>query len=174
VVWTRQNEPLGSNRLPSTLLLLLSGGSTLPKGAPQDLTFTGVAPLAADVVGVNKGDAPLTITGVQLWQGAVVNLADGGTGRGTTPGELCTPASTDACAVFAWAPGQDPSSTVPVTLAGTGDPQFPVTHPLGHLVFGGDAGVAPAIGRPYTVFAVISTTDTYNPPVVSTITGTAR
>ncbi len=174
VIWTRQSEPLGRLLMPSTLLLLLSGGSALPKGAPQDITFTGAPPLSADVVGVNKGDAPLTFTKVELWQGALTTLSDGGTGRGSTPGELCTPASTDACAVFAWAPGQSPSGTVPVTLPGTGDPQFPATRPLGHLVFGPDGGVAPQLGREYTVFAVISTSDSYNPPVVSTIKGTAR
>lgn len=172
LVWSRQGEPLGTNRPPSTLLLLLSGGSMLPNGQPQDISLTGSLPVTEDVLGVNKGDAPLTITGATLMQGALLTLADGGTSRGLTPGEVCTPSSTDACAVFAWAAGANPNASLPVRLPGTTDQAVPVTKLLGKITFGGpDAGV-PQSGRVYTVFAVLQTDDPYRPQVVSTFRAT--
>ncbi len=172
VVWTRQGEPAGTTRAPGTLILNLTGQSQLPKGVSQDITFNATPPVEQDFKGLgNAGDAPLTVTGVALWMGAA---NDAGV-RGTTPGEACTAASTGDCAMFSWAPDAGPLGALPVVLAGTTNPSAPTTQVLGRIVFGADdAGVKPQLGKPYTVFAVITTNDPWAPRVVSTIKGTAH
>ncbi len=172
VVFTRQGEPLGTMRLPQSLIVNVTGQSRLPRAGNQDVTMMGTVPQTVDFKGVaNGGDAPLRITGVSTWQAEY--LADGG--RGTQPFEVCDPSSTGDCAVFSWEPGHDPASILPLTLAGTNMPTNPVATILGRMVFGAaDAGTQPLLNKPYQVFVVIETDDPYSPQVVASVKGTAR
>lgn len=173
VLFTRQGEPAGTMRTPQTLILNLTGQSVLPRGVPQDIVMNGTVPLTVDFLGVgNAGEAPLRVTQVSLWQAEF--LLDGG--RSTTPYELCDPMSTGDCRFFHWAPGNDPNTTLPRSLAGTPNVSVPTREILGRIVFGAalDGGVAPLTNREYGVYAVIDTNDPYAPQVIARVRGTAR
>lgn len=174
VLWTRQGEPPGSTRLPQTLIVNLTGQSLLPRGVPQDISMTGVVPLSADFYGVgNAGDAPLWVQSVSLWQAEF--LPDGG--RGTVPFEPCDDQSTGDCRFFHWsADGGDPNAGLPKSLPGTSNTSVPTRQVLGKIEFGPapDGGVSPQLNKEYVVFAVIQTSDPYQPQVVARLRGTAR
>lgn len=174
VLWTRQGEPVGSTRLPQTLILNLTGQSLLPRGVPQDITMTGTVTLTADFYGVgNAGDAPLLVQNISLWQPEF--LVDGG--RGTVPFELCDDLSTGDCRFFHWsADGGDPNGGLPKSLAGTSNTSVPTRQVLGKIEFGPapDGGVSPQLNKEYGVFAVIQTSDPYLPQVIARVRGTAR
>ncbi|MBL8921078.1 MAG: choice-of-anchor D domain-containing protein [Myxococcaceae bacterium] len=162
IFWTRQNEPIGAaTRQPQAAVLILTGQSLLPRGVTSDLNIT----LSGQVTSVNQsynglsniGDAPLTIRAAQLWQ--AMFLADGGTGA--EPFEECLPGAGGACRFFWWAT----PPTLPTTLAGTPQPNMPVSRPLGQIAFGQqDGGVAAQVGTPYRIFAVFETDDPYGSP----------
>jgi hypothetical protein len=179
VLWTRQGEPVGTNRVPSSLILNLTGSSLLPRGVQQDIVMSGTVPLKVDFIGVgNAGDAPLRIDDIKLYQAEF--LADGGRGAGPDFATgVCDEFASFDCRFFGWDDGGVPNARLPRTLAGTNNVSVPVKEPLGRLVFGGggeDGGVPSNLqqNREYTVFAVITTNDPYAPQVVAKIRATAR
>jgi hypothetical protein len=171
ITWTRQGEPPNTpNRRPTSLFLSLVGGSRLPRGVSQDIVISGTVPLAQEVLAVaNRGSAPLTVNRVRLFQQSL--LADGG--RSATPDELCATSTSEDCQAFAWE--VNPSGVLPVTLSAA-DGGVPTSRALGRLVFGpADGGVGvnpPQVGRVYRVFAVVDTSDPYQPQVTSQIQAT--
>lgn len=166
VIWTRQGEPGGTNRLPVSLFATIRGASQLPRGVPQDINITATIPGRAPFIGtVNQGTAPLRILKVELAQRDF--LADGG--RSAGPDLLCSNSGGTAdCGVFSWDTNGDPNALLPVVLppvdAGMASPRQ-----LGTVLFGGPGGATPVMNTRYKVFAVITTNDPYNPVVVSTI-----
>jgi hypothetical protein len=169
VLWTRQGEPAGSNRPPSSFFLSLTGGSLLPRGVPQDITMSGTLPLKEGFFGVGSaGEAPLRVTDISLYQAAF--LADGGRSAGPDLANgLCDPLAQFDCRLFSWDDGGVPA--LPRTLAGTSNTSVPVKALLGRIVFGaGSTTLTP--GVEYTVFAVITTSDPYSPQVVSRVRAT--
>lgn len=171
VTWTRQAEPAGTNRPPPSLILLLTGGSMLPRAVPQDITMSGTLPLHSDYYGVgNAGEAPLQVSDVRLFQAEY--LADGG--RGTGPdyaAGLCQGASGGDCRYFTWAVGGAP--VLPKTLGGTTNSGAPTKTLLGTIVFGADStGLIPH--RDYFIYAVATTNDPYAPLIVSRVRGTSN
>jgi hypothetical protein len=174
MLWTRQGEPLGSARMPQTLIANFTGQSLLPRGVPQDITMSGTVTLSADFYGVgNAGDAPLVVQSVGLWQPEF--LVDGG--RGTTPFEQCDELSTGDCRFFHWSTdGGNPSARLPLTLSGTTNTSVPTRQVLGRLQFGPapDGGVSPQLNKDYGVLAVIQTSDPYLPQVIARVRGVAR
>lgn len=167
--WSRQNEPLGTNRLPQSFVVILNGQSLLPRGVSSDINIS----LSGQVTSVtqnynglsNLGDAPLTIRTAQLWQASF--LADGGTG--TEPFEECLSGAGGACRFFWWST----PPTLPTQLNGTPSPSQPVTRVLGQIGFGQQDGglVAPQVGTAYRVFAVFETDDPYGAPCPYPTTG---
>lgn len=182
IFWSRQGEPIGAaTRQPQAAVLILNGQSLLPRGVVSDINIS----LSGQVTSVtqsynglsNIGDAPLTIRTAQLWQ--AMFLADGGTG--TEPFEECLPGAGGACRFFWWST----PPTLPTTLAGTTQPNMPVTRALGQIGFGQQDGgtLAPQVGTAYRVFAVFETDDPYGAPcpyptsgscVISTLRGIAQ
>lgn len=168
IFWTRQNEPLGTNRLPQAFVVILNGQSLLPRGVPSDIniSLSGQVPsVVQNYSGLsNAGDAPLTIRTAQLWQATF--LADGGTG--TEPFEECLPGAGGACRFFWWST----PPTLPAQLNGTASPSQPVSRVLGQIGFGQqDGGAAPQVGTAYRVFAVFETDDPYGSPCPYPTTG---
>jgi hypothetical protein len=169
IFWTRQNEPLGTNRLPQAFVVILNGQSLLPRGVPSDLniSLTGqVNSVAQNYNGLsNLGDAPLTIRTAQIWQGDT--YPDGGTGA--EPFEECVPgAGSGACRFFWWST----PPTLPAQLNGTSSPSQPVSRVLGQIGFGRqDGGAAPQMGTAFRAFAVFETDDPYGAPCPYPTTG---
>jgi hypothetical protein len=159
IFWLRNGEPQGTNRLPQSAVILLTGQSLLPRGVPNDvnITLSGmVTSVAQNYNGLsNLGDAPLVIRTAQIWGPEF--LSDGGTG--SQPFEECIPgAFSSSCQLFFWAT----PPTLPTTLAGTASPSMPVSRILGQIGFGQrDGGTAPQVGTPYRAFAVFETDDPY-------------
>jgi hypothetical protein len=161
VAWTRQGEPSGSMRRPTSMLATLTGASLLSQPVPNPVSFTGNRPVPQDVSLIsNTGDGPVQLLGVELWQSQ-----DGG----TTPTQSCAAATTGPCLYYAWV--QPPH--FPVLLEGTTVPGARVNTVVGRLAFGvaddGGVYVAPALEQ--RVFAVVQTSDPYSPSVTVPITG---
>lgn len=169
IFWSRQNEPGGTNRLPQSIVMILTGQSLLPRGVTSDINIA-LGGMSTSVVqpynGLsNLGDAPLTVRTAQLWQGEF--FLDGGTG--SVPFEECLLGAGGACRFFWWST----PPVLPTTLAGTPTPTQPVSRVLGQLGFGQQDGgtLAPQVGTPYRVFAVFETDDPYGSPCPYPTTG---
>lgn len=170
IFWSRQNEPLGTNRLPQAAVVILTGQSVLPRGVPFDLNISlagMIRSVTQNYNGLsNLGDGPLTIRSATIWQGEF--LLDGGTGP--APFEECQAGATaGACAFYWW----ETAPTVPFTLAGTPLPSQPSTRVVGQIGFGQrDGGTAtPQVGTTYRAFAVFETNDPYGGPCPFQSTG---
>jgi hypothetical protein len=175
VLWTRQGEPAGTNRPPSSLILNLTGNSLLPRGVPQDITMSGTVPLKGDFFGVgNAGEAPLRVTGIQLYQADFLPDAGRSAGPDFATG-LCDATASFDCRFFSWDPdGGVPSAVLPKTLAGTTNTSVPVRELLGRIIFGAPTGMPPVNNVEYTVFAVMTTNDPYAPQVIAKIKATGH
>lgn len=175
----RQGEPLGTNRTPTAIILLLSGSSALPNAQPSDVSVTATRvqlPRALPFVGViNPGSAPVTLNSVELME----ELLDAGAGDGPNGGVLvsCSGApATSQCARFAWAPGGNPNTNAPITLPASDGGSTPA---IGTLLFGPDGGYSADGGVDcvfsvcpnfqYTIYGVTQTSDPYHPRVVAKI-----
>lgn len=182
LLWTRQGEPGGTNRLPGTLFLNFSASSQLPRAVNSDWSCGTSAspatlPCEAPFFGVNNGgDAPLKITKVELWQEFSPTFGDGG---GPTGGifQACDPMNPSGdCAAFTWkkVDGGDPNQYAPHSLAATTSPSSPTQKQIGRLAFGEaclDGGLSACANTPFRVYAVISTDDPYSPNVITKISG---
>jgi hypothetical protein len=167
VLWSRQNEPFGANRAPTSLILTLTGQSLLPRALPTPINMNGSVPQTVDFRGVsNAGSAPLPLTKVELWQGQ--SEPDGG--RSATPFERCAVATSGDCKYFGWA-------TDPAVLLGSGTFALPAAGAtqasavLGQVTFGPAGGPTPVQHHLYTVYAVIDTGDPYAAQIVAPVTG---
>jgi hypothetical protein len=162
IVWTRQGEPLGTARRPSTMLATLSGSSVLSAPLPFPVTFTGNSPMPQDVdLVVNTGDGPVRLLAAELWQSA-----DGG----ATPGVRCADVDAGPCTHFAWITGP----TLPVLLEGTTAVGGRVSKRVGRLAYGtytDDGGVYVVPSQEQRVWAIVDTTDPYVPKVTVPIIG---
>lgn len=167
IIWTKQGEP--ATRPPPSLFLTLTGESRLPRGVPQDVSLQGSIPTQVAFLGAgNAGPAPLTLTGVELFQ--TDELPDGG--RSAEPTLACVLAAPGQdCSFFSWAPGQDPTVNVTATTPVNLPPSVvgPTTRTIGQLVFGADGGPEPQANVTYTIYAIIHTNDPYSPTVRSRI-----
>lgn len=194
VLWTRQGEPVGTNRPPTTVFLTLTGASRLPRALPADLGYGSLGTPATvnpsgftqDFIGVvNAGDAQLVVNAVELWEElpspypADSGMADAG---GPTGGifQQCNFSNLASdCSRFAWTTdGGDPSVRMPFALdAGTAS--VPAQAVLGRLTFapnGSGACINNGVACPnqlYRLWAVIRTNDPYAPVVLSKVTGVA-
>lgn len=170
VVWTRQ-DPLGSTHMPQTLLLTLTGGSLLPAAkpkpvnigqanAPAAIPFT--TPISVELV-TNEGQAPLTLTAVDLYEEVGCALADGGMSDGGCMSSCATAGMNSPCKGFIWADGGVPSQLLPVTLDGGANAGTPSQKVIGKLFVGcaADDGSCPTMITHLKVFAVVSTSDPY-------------
>lgn len=161
IIWNRQGEPLGTMRLPNSMVATVTGASRLSDPQPNGVTFTGNNPAPQDVTLVsNTGDGPVRLLGVELWQSA-----DGG----LVPTERCSMVTGGACQWFSWASGP----TLPVTLSGTTTPGGRISQVIGQLEYGtlDDAGVRVVPSQEQRIFAVVNTSDPYTPTVTVTISG---
>jgi hypothetical protein len=164
VIWTRQNEPGGSNRQPGVLLASLTGSSLLSNPEPYGITFTGnqPAPQTVNLIS-NTGFGPLQVTDISLRY-----ATDGG----AVPNADCEGVVAAPCVYFAWLDG---GATLPVTLEGARP--LPVSKPLRDLAYGtwtvgtNDAGYYVAPSAEQKVWARVQTTDPYEPVVLVPITG---
>lgn len=160
VLWTRQGEPAGTSRLPSSLVATLTGASLLSAPEPNGVTFTGNSPVPQDVTLVsNTGDGPVRLLAASLWQSS-----DGG----LVPDQPCASATSGSCQYFAWLSGP----TLPVLLEGTTGGR--VQKQVGRISYGvyeADGGFYVPPSQPQRVFAVVDTSDPYTPRVVVPISG---
>ncbi|MFT3706207.1 MAG: choice-of-anchor D domain-containing protein [Archangium sp.] len=160
ILWTRQGEPLGTMRRPSSMIATLNGASLLSDPQPNTVTFTGNNPAPQDVTLVsNTGDGPVVLLQAELWQ-----TTDGG-----PPNERCAVATGGPCQYFSWTTGP----TLPVTLEGTTTPTVRITRVVGQLVYGtlDDAGMRQVPSLEQRVYAIVFTSDPYTPYVTIPITG---
>jgi hypothetical protein len=165
---TRQ-EPAGTDRAPTSLVLNLTGQSQLPHGVPQELSMSGPLPLRSEFTGVgNVGDARLELLGLSFYQAAF--LQDGGRGSGPDfDAGLCDAAAQGDCGYFSWADG---GPTFPLALSG-GSSSSPTNHLLGTVLFDALAdGGAPLFNREYVLYVVFVTSDPYGSPLVARVRGT--
>jgi hypothetical protein len=162
VLWTRQGEPAGTMRLPSSLVATLTGASLLAAPEPNGVTFTGNSPMPQDVTLVsNTGDGPVRLLSAALWQSS-----DGG----LVPDEPCSMVMSGSCQFFTWLAGP----TLPVVLEGTTAPGGRVQKQVGRLAYGvfePDGGFYVPPSQPQRVFAIVETSDPYTPRVVVPIIG---
>ncbi len=166
IVWTRQGEPLGTMRRPSTMLATMTGGSMLSNPEPFPLTFTGNRPLPADArLASNTGDGPVRLLAVSLRQSS-----DGG----TTPDTDCATVTSGPCQYFQWLSGP----AVPTLLEGTNVPGDPVDKVLGRIAYGTwtidpstDAGFYQPPSQEQRIWAIVETSDPYEPTVTVPIIG---
>lgn len=160
ISWTRQGEPPGTSRAPSSMIATLTGNSMLSDPVPFPVTFSGNSPMPLEVSLVsNTGDGPMRLLNVELWQSA-----DGG----SNPGVRCSGTVGGPCQYFAWVSGP----TLPVTLEGTTLPGGRVSKPVGRLSYGLlDGGFYYPPSQEQRVFAIVQTSDPYTPTVVVPIVG---
>jgi hypothetical protein len=169
-VWTRQ-DPIGTTHLPQTLLMTLTGGSLLPaakpkpvnlgqQNAPDAVPFS--SPIDVQLV-TNEGQAPLTLTAVNLYEEVSCVLADGGMTDGGCLSSCATAAANSPCNGFIWADGGIPSQLLPVTLDGGANAGMPSERTVGKLFVGCAAndGSCPTAITHLKVFAVVQTSDPY-------------
>lgn len=169
IIWTRQGEPLGTTRAPGTMLATLTGASILSNPEPFPITFTGNRPLPIDARLVsNTGDGPVRLLSVSLQQSS-----DGG----TTPDTDCASVDAGPCTFFTWVDGP----TLPVLLEGTNVPSDPVDKLIGRIAYGvwtidptTDAGFYQPPSQTQRIWAVVNTSDPYEPVVNVPITGRAQ
>lgn len=162
ILWARQGEPLGTTRLPNSLVATLSGTSRLSNPQPNMVTFTGNRPAPQVVTLVsNTGDGPVDVLSAELWQSS-----DGG----SVPDEPCATAVSGPCTHYAWTvPPALPVRLGPATMAGER-----VTQPIGTLAYGtfdADAGEYIAPSTEQKVLVKVGTSDPYTPVVVVPIAG---
>lgn len=164
IIWTRQGEPLGTMRRPSTMLATLTGASLLSDPVPNAVTFTGNSPQPQDVTLVsNTGGGPVRLLSVELWQSA-----DGG----TTPTDRCSTVTAGPCIHYGWVG----APTLPLLLEGTTIPGGRVNKVVGRLAYGAldDAGIYVVPSQEQRVFAVVGTSDPYTPTVTVPIIGRSQ
>lgn len=177
IIWTRQGDPVGTTREPGTLSVFFNGRSQLPNAKPVDGTFatTGAAALPSlkSFEIENQGDAPMTVSRVELWQEFLV---DGGSDAGGPNGGFFFPCEENdpgACSRYVWdGDAGDPNRQQHTVPPGT-------VRSLGTLVFGPgglgclDAGAA-CPGTTYLLYGVVTTSDPYQPKVITRISGRAQ
>lgn len=170
LIWTRQGDPAGTNRMPQDLFINFNAQSLLPHGVASNLSLGTLnqpfaVPHSATFYGVNNsGTGPLEVDAVELWDEFLV---DGGGGTGPNGGffQACLASTTTNCNAFAWdsADGGDPNVHAPYVLAGTPNLSMPTQQVLGSLVFGpGGLGTMPGQVQSnvqYTLYAVIAVHD---------------
>lgn len=169
IVWTRQGEPLGTTRAPTVMLATLTGASVLADPEPYPITFTGNSPLPIDARLVsNVGDGPVELRTVTLRQSS-----DGG----NTPDVDCAAVDAGPCVYFAWVAGPN----LPTVLEGTRVLGQPVDKVLGRIAYGTwtvdpitDAGTYVPPSQPQRIWAVVGTSDPYEPTVNVPINGRAQ
>ncbi|MGV3620062.1 MAG: choice-of-anchor D domain-containing protein [Archangium sp.] len=169
IIWTRQGEPIGTSRTPSTMLATLSGTSVLANPEPFPITFTGNRPVPIEARLVsNVGDGPVELLSVSLRQSF-----DGG----SVPDQDCAGVDAGPCIYFSWVDGP----TLPTLLEGTTVINQPVDKVLGRIAYGiwtvdpiTDAGMYIPPSQVQKVWAVVNTSDPYEPVVNVPITGRSQ
>ncbi|PZR04936.1 MAG: hypothetical protein DI536_33310 [Archangium gephyra] len=169
ITWSRQGEPIGTMRPPNTMLATLTGTSVLPNPEPFPITFTGNRPVPVDARLIsNVGDGPVRLLSVSLRQSS-----DGG----SVPDQDCSAVDAGPCSYFTWVAGP----TLPVLLEGTTNLGQPVDKVVGRIAYGvwtvdpvTDAGMYIPPSQEQRIWAVVNTTDPYEPVVNVPITGRAQ
>lgn len=178
VLWTRQDPPTTMPaRLPATLFATLTGNSLLPNAKPIPVNLgqaMSPAPAPTQItleLVLNQGQAPLTLTSVELWEELPAFLPDGGSYDGGGPEggilSMCNPSSPvyadSDCARFQWVPNESPARYLPVTLDGGATAQNPSKTVVGKMSVGclADGGSCPPAATRYKVIAMVNTSDPY-------------
>ncbi len=172
VSWTRQQEPFGTMRQPSSMVASMTGTSLLPDPEPfpsnHTINSVGTFPFSFEVPLVsNVGRAPL-----QLLDAGLRYASDGG----SRPDATCAGVDAGPCAHFHWLDGPH----LPVTLEGSST-GAPVSQVVGHLGLGklvsgledgGSEWVAPTGSN--RVWVEVQTSDPYEPVVLVPINATVN
>lgn len=180
VIWTRQSEPPGTTRTPSTLFATFQGGSKLPSAVASGWSCgtagaPATVPCEVDFFGVNNaGTAPLSVLGVELFVEIPDPFTDGGVQRVS-----CNQPSPDPdCQRFKWQ--VDPNTAAPHVLPATTVAGMATQLAIGKLVFGPqgsgtctDGGFGAVVNKQYRLIAQVRTDDPYRPLVNAVVLGVA-